>query len=229
MMLVQMINDCVGAVPQWSPGTWPLMPWPIDVPVRLAPWLIPNPLNSGLPQLEWDASTHPSTARRVTGAHVNLALDTGAAGGSRGRAIFDEPATSPGFDRIVVLCDVGLMNRLWGPIVIEPARGNTITIRDFLDGIHTFFQMPLSRAEVDHISSLGRDNYSLLVEAYKRRTTDQRVGAGTGLRDWEWRQGLRRVDCLGDRRWWWGVWVTYNSNGTWQLNLGLVNPAHRYP
>ncbi|KAL4064730.1 hypothetical protein V8B97DRAFT_1300688 [Scleroderma yunnanense] len=217
-----------GAVPIWSPGTWPLMPWPIDVPVRLAPWLIPNPINSVLPQLEWDVSTHPSTARRVTGAHVNVALDMSGAGGSRGRAILDEPATSPGFDRILVLCDVGLMSRLWGPIVIEPARGNTVTIRDLLDGIHTFFQTPLTHAEVGHISTLGRDNYSLLVDAYRKRTTDPRVGADTGLRDWEWRQGLKRVDCLGDRRWWWGVWVTYNSNGTWNLNLGLVNPAHRY-
>lgn len=204
------------------------MPWPVDVPVRLAPWLIPNPLNSGLPQLEWDVGTHPLTARRVTGAHVNVALDTAAAGGSWGRAIHDEPATSPGFDRILVLCDVGLMSRLWGPIVIEGTRGNTVTIGDLLGGIHAFFQTPLTRAEVDHISSLGHDNYRLLVDAYRTRTTDPRVRAGTGLSEWEWRQGLRRVDCLGDRRWWWGVWVTYNSNGTWQLNLGLVNPAHRH-
>ncbi|KAI5997063.1 hypothetical protein EDD15DRAFT_2247661, partial [Pisolithus albus] len=36
------------------------------VPVRLAPWLIPNPVNPYVPQLERDVSEHPSTARRVT-------------------------------------------------------------------------------------------------------------------------------------------------------------------
>ncbi|KAG6328873.1 hypothetical protein ID866_10216 [Astraeus odoratus] len=202
------------------------MPWPIDVPVKLAPWLIPNPLNSALPQLEWDVSTPPSTARRITGAHVNLPLDA-SDGGSRGSGISGDPATAPSFNRILVLCDVGMMNHLWGPIVVEPERGETVTVRDLLDGIYAFFQIPLTRAEVEHISSLGTDNYHRLVDAYRKRTTENQPRV-RGLREWEWRQGLRRVDCLGDRKWWWGTWVTYNSNGTWHLNLGLVNPMHRY-
>ncbi|KAI6120066.1 hypothetical protein EDD17DRAFT_1012609 [Pisolithus thermaeus] len=209
-------------VPQWSPGTWPPMPWPTDVPVRLAPWLIPNPVNPGVPQLDWDVSLHPTTARRVTGAHVTLPLDS-AGGGSTGIRIDNEPATSPASDRIVVLCDVGLVNQLWGPIVIERP-GRRVTVRDLLEGIYAFFQTHLTHAEVERISSLGEDNYRLLVDAYRKRTTQRQLGV---LRDWEWREGMRRVDCLGDGRWWWGVWVTYNSNETWQLNLGLVNPAHR--
>ncbi|KAI6033618.1 hypothetical protein PISMIDRAFT_686581 [Pisolithus microcarpus 441] len=51
---------------------------------------------------------------------------------------------------------------------------------------------------------------------------------------------MRRVDCLGQGRWWSGVWVTYpyhnddidgdgdNSDAMpWRLNLGLVDPAYR--
>ncbi|KIK15282.1 hypothetical protein PISMIDRAFT_687393 [Pisolithus microcarpus 441] len=69
-----------------------------------------------------------------------------------------------------------------------------------------------------------------MVDAYRRRTTQRELGA---LRDWEWREGMRRVDCLGEGRWWWDEWVTYpyhndgdhrNLDGTsWGLNLGLVN------
>ncbi|KAI5991904.1 hypothetical protein EDD15DRAFT_1065203 [Pisolithus albus] len=46
------------------------MPWRTDMPVRLAQWLIPNPVNTYVPQLEREVSKHPSMARRVTGAHV---------------------------------------------------------------------------------------------------------------------------------------------------------------
>ncbi|KAI6169089.1 hypothetical protein EDD17DRAFT_1525204, partial [Pisolithus thermaeus] len=94
------------------------LPWPTEVPVRPAPWLIPNPVNPGVPQLEWDVSLHPTTARRITGVHVTLPLDS-AGGGGTGVRIENEPATSPASDRVVVLCDVALVNQLWGPIVIE--------------------------------------------------------------------------------------------------------------
>ncbi|KAI6097284.1 hypothetical protein EV401DRAFT_2199948 [Pisolithus croceorrhizus] len=41
-----------------------------DVPVRPAPWLIPNPVNPGVLQLEWGRELHPTTARRITGVVV---------------------------------------------------------------------------------------------------------------------------------------------------------------
>ncbi|KAI6011109.1 hypothetical protein EDC04DRAFT_2905651 [Pisolithus marmoratus] len=212
----------VGSVPQWSPGTWPPVPWPTDVPVRLAPWLIPNPINPNVPRIVWDVSTHPTTARRVTGAHVTLPLYSGG-GGSTAAGIDHEQVTSPASDRILVRYDVGSIYQLWGPIIVERP-GGRVTIRDLLEGIYAFFQAPLTHAEVERISSLGQDNYRLLVDAYRRRTTQRQLGV---LRDREWREGLRRVDCLGDERWWWGARVTDNSDGTWQLHLGLMNSAHR--
>ncbi|KAI6033635.1 hypothetical protein BKA83DRAFT_276854 [Pisolithus microcarpus] len=226
-----------GSIPQWSPHTWPPMSWPTDTPVRLAPWLIPNPVDPYVPQLEWDVSRHPSTARRVTGAHVTIPLDSavgGGGGGSTGTRIDNEPVTFPASDRIVVSCDqIGIIGQLWGPIVIERSGGRSITVRDLLAGIYAFFRTHVTRAEVDRISSLGRDNYRSMVDAYRRRTTRRDLGA---LRDWEWREGMRRVDCLGEGRWWWGVWVTYpyhndgddNLDGPpWRLHLGLVDSAHR--
>ncbi|KAI6140982.1 hypothetical protein BKA82DRAFT_2655150, partial [Pisolithus tinctorius] len=216
------VTPGLGSIPRWTPGTWPPLPWPTGAPVWLAPWLTPNPVNPSVPQIKWDVSTHPMTARRITGAHVILPLDS-REGGSAGTGIDHELATLPPSDRIIVLCDVGSMSQFWGPVVIERP-GGRVTIRDLLKGIYAFFQTRLTRAEVEHISSLGPNNYGLLVDAYQRRTTQRHLGV---LRDWEWREGMRRVDCLGDRTWWWGVWVTYNSNGRWQLNLGLANPTHR--
>ncbi|KAI6033630.1 hypothetical protein BKA83DRAFT_1805288 [Pisolithus microcarpus] len=232
----------VGSIPQWSPATWPPPPWPTDAPVRLAPHLIPNPVNPYVPQLEWDVSRHPSTARRVTSAHVTIPLHStvgggGGGGGRDGRSTgprVDEPVTYPASDRIIVSCDqIGIIGQLWGPIVIERSGGRSVTIRDLLAGIYAFFQSRVTRAEVDRISSLGRDNYRSMVDAYRRRTTRRELGA---LRDWEWREGMRRVDCLGEGRWWWGAWLIYpyyndgddNLEGTpWRLHLGLMDSAHR--
>ncbi|KAI5997066.1 hypothetical protein EDD15DRAFT_2162974, partial [Pisolithus albus] len=111
--------------------------------------------------------------------------------------------TFPTCDRIIVSYDqVGIIGQLWSTIVIERSGGRSVTICDLLAGIYAFFQTCVTRAEVDRISSLGRDSYRSMVDAYRRRTTQSDLGA---LRDWEWRVGLRRVDRLGEGRWWWGM------------------------
>ncbi|KAI6003443.1 hypothetical protein F5J12DRAFT_722558, partial [Pisolithus orientalis] len=216
------VTPGLGSIPQWTPGTWPPLPWPTEVPVRLAPWLIPNPINPGVPQIKWDVSTHPMTARRITGAHVILPLDS-RGGGSAGAGIDHEPATLPPSDRILVLCDVGSMSQFWGPIIIERP-GGSVTIRDLLKGIYAFFQTRLTRTPRSISPPLRPDYYRLPLDAYQRRVTQRPSGV---LRDRDGRDRIRRADCLGDRRWWWEVWVTHNSDGTWQLNLGLANPMHR--
>lgn len=97
-----------------------------------------------VPQLEWDVSNHPSTARRVRGEHIvtippDLAVGgagAGAgAGGITGTTISNEPVTFPTCDRIIVSCDqVGIIGEL--------AR------------IYSFFQTRTTRAEVDRNSHL---------------------------------------------------------------------------
>lgn len=205
-----------GRVPHWNPGTWPPVPRATEVPIQLSPWLAPNPIDPNVPQIEWDLGTHPATARWFTGAHVILPLDS-SGGGSMSAGIGQEPATSPASDKLFVLCDVSSINRFWGPIVIERP-GGRVTIGDLLEGIYIFFQMHLSRAEVAYISSLGPEYYRLPLAAYQRRVAQRPSGVP---RDRDGRDGIRRVDCLGDGRRWWGAWVTHNPNGTWQLNLGL--------
>ncbi|KIK16052.1 hypothetical protein PISMIDRAFT_32402, partial [Pisolithus microcarpus 441] len=117
--------------------------------------------------------------------------------------IGNESVTYPASDRIIVSCDqIGVIGQLWGPIVIERPGGRSVTVRDLLAGIYAFFQTRVTRAEVEGISALGEDNYQSIVDAYRRRTTQRELGAS---RDWEWRVGMRRVDCLGEGRWWWGV------------------------
>ncbi|KAI5991870.1 hypothetical protein EDD15DRAFT_2197311 [Pisolithus albus] len=124
-----------GSIPQWSPATWPPMPWPTDVPVRLAPCPIPNPVNPYVPS----PTAGISACQGCT-------------------------------------CQVGVIGQLWGPLVIERLGGRSVTIRDLLAGIYAFFQTRITRAEVDRISSLGRDSYRSMVDAYRWRTTQRDLG-----------------------------------------------------
>ncbi|EGO04040.1 hypothetical protein SERLA73DRAFT_175771 [Serpula lacrymans var. lacrymans S7.3] len=195
-----------GTCVHWTPGTWPPVCYPNNVPVRLAPWLIPNPSNTYMPQIVWDVSQDPSRSKRLTGAHVMV--DMGTVGG--------EQATYPPADKIHIACDAGFMGQLWGPIVIQ--KSSCIKVGDILRGIYEYFQQQLTQEEVDHIARLGRDNYCILLDACYKRCL-----ATPGLPGYEQSLGFRRVDCLGDKKIYWGLWVTYNSDSTWQLNLGLIN------
>ena len=64
---------------------------------------------------------------------------------------------------------------------------------------------------------LKPENYELLQDTWSHRCRK-----ASGLFEYELRQGFKRVDCLGDRRAFWGTWITYNPDSTWQLNLGLA-------
>ncbi|KAH7920770.1 hypothetical protein BV22DRAFT_1107536 [Leucogyrophana mollusca] len=201
-----------GTVPamQWTPGTFPPLSHPHDLPVRLAPWLIPNPVNATLPQITWDITQHPSAAKRLTGSHVSVDAST----------VFKELATLPGVKRLQIVCDTGHMSNLWGPINVE--RSSKVKIRDVLDAIYEFFQSPLTGPEVSYLESLSRGNREHMEQAFRRRCRES-----PGLPGFEWRQGLRRVDCLGDKTSFWGLWITFLPDSTWYLNLGLIPSPRR--
>ncbi|KAF9234745.1 hypothetical protein BU15DRAFT_52219, partial [Melanogaster broomeanus] len=200
-----------GTMPHWTPGTWPPLDWPHNIPIHLSPHLIPNPINAHLPQINWDVTKSPATATRLTPNHVNVGLES----------ILGQAITYPEAKKVFVMCDVGHMSALWHPIRINQTR--KVTIRDLFDAIYQYFQTPLTHPEVEYIRGLDRNNYHVLEDAYRRRCRES-----TSLPGWEARQGLRRVDCLGDRKHWWGVWIT-QQGGTWVLNLGLINLAHPQP
>ncbi|KIJ11713.1 hypothetical protein PAXINDRAFT_84136 [Paxillus involutus ATCC 200175] len=200
-----------GTMPQWSPGTWPPVAWPNDIPIRLSPHIVPNPINANLAQIDWNLTKNPTTAKRLTANHVTVGLG----------AIWDQAITHPEANKVLVMCDVGYLSTLWGPIVIDQTR--KVTVQDLFNAIHEYFQISLTRPEFEYIKSLDRNNQHVLEDAF-----EQRVLHSDALPGWERRQGIRRVDCLGDRKHWWGVWMTQQA-GSWWLNLGLINPAHRQP
>ncbi|KAG9308210.1 hypothetical protein JVU11DRAFT_12223 [Chiua virens] len=200
-----------GTMPQWTPGTWPPLDWARDVPIRLAPYIIPNPNNAHLPLIDWNVTKHPSTAKRLTPNHVVVAMEN----------ILGDHVTHTDAHTIVVTCDVGHMSTLWGPIVVD--QSTPVTLRNLFDAIYQYFQVPLTYPEVQYIFKLNPSNYWRMTDAYRIRCRES-----AALPGWEAKQGYRRADVLGDRRHWWGVWIS-SRHGRWWLNLGLVNPSHRGP
>ncbi|KAI5991862.1 hypothetical protein EDD15DRAFT_2368619 [Pisolithus albus] len=58
---------------------------------------------------------------------------------------------------------------------------------------YAFFRTHLTHAEAERISALGEDDYRSLVDECRQWTTERELGT---LRDWEWKEGMRRMDCL---------------------------------
>lgn len=205
-----------GACPTWTPGAWPpaaaLTPATSRrVSIQLAPWIIPNPCNAALPHIMWDISQLPTTANRITGNHVIVnILDR-----------LDDVATHPAVDRLVVVCQVGVAERFWGNIEVKASRPKGVTVWDVFNGIYEYFQKRVGRRELDRMKELLGD------DRLEEKLTDafyQRIRVTPALPGYELKEGLKRVDCLGDRCFFWGLYVSYNDvDNTWQLNLGLVN------
>ncbi|KAH7909615.1 hypothetical protein BJ138DRAFT_1154864 [Hygrophoropsis aurantiaca] len=196
-----------GTCPQWTAETFPALQHTQNTSVLLAPWLIPNPVNANLPQINWDIGRHPSSARRITHSHVNLDINT----------VFREKAMEPAVRKLQIVCDAGHMSQQWGTINVE--RATYITIRDVFESIHQFFQSPLTWPELQYIEGLSPGNRRLLDQAFHRRCYEN----NSGLSAHQAREGFRRVDCLGDKRIFWGLWITFNPDSTWYLNLGLIS------
>jgi len=158
----------------------------------------------------WDVSQLPTTANRITGNHVIVSL-----GGK-----LDDVATHPAVDRLVVACQVGVAERFWGHIDVKASRSKGVTVWDVLNGIYEYFQKRVGRRELNRMKELLGD------ERLEEKMADafyQRVCITPALPGYELKEGLKRVDCLGDSCFFWGLYVSYNDDDTWQLNLGLVN------
>ncbi|KAF9786443.1 hypothetical protein BJ322DRAFT_1108292 [Thelephora terrestris] len=198
-----------GACPNWTPGAWP----PASASrqgIQLAPWMIPNPCNAALPHIMWDVSQLPTTARRITGNHVIVSV----------MDKLEDVATHPAVDRLAVACQVGVAEQFWGHIEIKASRPKGVTVWDVLNGIFEYFQKRVGRRELSRMKELSGD------ERLEEKMADafyQRIRATPALPGYERKQGLKRVDCLGDECFFWGLYVSYNNDSTWQLNLGLVN------
>ncbi|KAF9812849.1 hypothetical protein IEO21_05949 [Rhodonia placenta] len=171
---------------------------------------MPNPTNPNAPSLIWDIFLYPTVAKRITGRNTVVDL----------APKFRDPATHPAVTKVVILCDAGMAGDFWGPIVIE--RDNVVTIRDILFGIYEYYQTAMSEEEVQYVASLDPDNYTKMTDACYRRCEGTPALPGYVLR-----QGLKRVDCLGGKTTFHGIWVTMNPDNTWQMNLSLIGNRRR--
>jgi len=200
-----------GACPTWTPGPWPppsALATSRRAPIQLAPWMIPNPCNTALPHIMWDISQLPTTAKRITGNHVIVSLTDK----------LDDVATCPAVGRLVVVCQVGVAQALWGHIDVKASGPNGVTVWDVFNGIFKYFQKRVGRRELDRMKEMVGDE----LEQKMAGAFYQRVLVTPALPGYELKEGLKRVDCLGDACFFWGLYATYNDDNTWQLNLGLV-------
>jgi len=126
----------------------------------------------------------------------------------------DAIAVFPETDQVVVVCNVGLAQDMWPPIVI---RREKVTSGDVFWAIYEFFQKTITRDEVQRIKARSEDHYRRLLETCYRR-----CARTPGLADITRRQGVRRVDCLEDCTAWWGLWPVWAPDGTWSLHLSLM-------
>ena len=203
-----------GACPTWTPGPWPptsaLATTSRRAPIQLAPWIIPNPCNAALPHIMWDISQLPTTAKRITGNHVIVSVTDR----------LDNIATHPAVDRLVVACQVGVAQSLWGHIDVRASGAKGVTVGDVFTGIYEYFQKRVGRRELNRMKEMLGDEQ---LEERMAGAFYQRVLITPALPGYELKQGLKRVDCLDDACFFWGLYVSYNDDNTWQLNLGLVN------
>ena len=203
-----------GACPCWTPGAWPptaaAAATSRRAPIQLAPWMIPNPCNASLPHIMWDISQSPTTAKRITGNHVIKDL----------MDKMDDVATEPAVGRLVVVCQVGVAQQRWGHVEVKASRPKGVSVWDVFNGVYEYFQTRVSRRELDRMKEMLGDEE---LEVKMADAFYQRILVTPALPGYELKAGLKRVDCLGDACFFWGLYVTYNDDNSWQLNLGLVN------
>jgi len=197
-----------GALPFWtSVDSWP--PAERTLPLHLAPWLAPNPVNTERPHVMWDISEPPSSAKRISGKDVIVDMHDAFSSGAT--AVFPET------DEIVVVCNMGLGGQdMWPPIRIRKRHGK-VTSGDVFWTIYEFFQKTITCDEVDLIRERSDDDFRRLLEACY-----QRCKRTPGLADITRRQGVKRIDCLENRTTWWGMVPVWGADGTWTLHLGLM-------
>jgi hypothetical protein len=193
-----------------TPGAWPPTTTPRRALIQLAPWMIPNPSNPALPHITWDISQSPATAKDSAG---NVITDK-----------LGDVATHPAVDRLVIACQAGVAEKLWGHIEVRASRPKGVTVWDVFNGIFEYFHKRVGRRRLDQMKEILGDE---LLEEKMAGAFHHRVGITPALPGCEPKEELRRVDCLGDVCIFWGLYVSYNEDDTWQLNLGLVNRRKR--
>lgn len=195
--------------PAWTPAPYmPQLPAHTST-IKVAPWLIPNPVNPNLPHTLWELTQPPIMAKRLTGKHVVVDM----------KPQFDEVATYPAAPKAYVrLAGVDLIHQLWGPIIIKNEAGRPLSVGDILHGIHAFFQKPVLQRELDKIKEQDDKNYDTMLEAMEKRCLSE-----PGLPGRAWKEGMKRADALGAYISFGGLTVIENEDDTWEFSLLVLN------
>ncbi|KAG2134582.1 uncharacterized protein EDB93DRAFT_841172 [Suillus bovinus] len=195
---------------RWTPATLFAVPWPqmLDARPKIAPYLATNPFQPDMPILQWDVRQNPITARLTTGAHISTDLAN-----VLSSHIADIPV---GIIEIAIpACPMAYMRN-----VVRVQRSSAIKVQDVLDAIYEWLQTPLTRVEMEHIEWVSPDGGEAVLWALR-----ERASTSPTLHGWEYRQGPRRIDCLGDVRRWMGLSYSPTGQGM-QLILNL-QPVQR--
>jgi hypothetical protein len=186
-------------------GTPPTTP-PVLQPVHVAPWLTYNPLDPR-PAIRWDVASEPSNAKQWSSKLWRFAPLA---------PQFEERATYPGAEEkvLIVVDGVDTVQEVYGAIevpIADPSLG------DVLKAVHEFFQKRMNKDEVEKVKAMKEGNWERMIQAMA-----DRCRRAPGLPEYEWSQGLRRVDLLGEKTAWGGLQVEYTAEGGWQLRLMLT-------
>jgi len=186
--------------------------------IQLHRHITPNPLNPHIAPLQWDLYQMPPTARHYSARH-NIA-----------RANLDELATSPVTNTVTI--DISDCSRHpllahWGTTIsIDKSalekKKSYITIGDILYAMYEYFQIPMTHVELLAAWGSSGENLDSLQRSLKTRCSEV-----PGIPEVEWRQGFRRVDILGEYRFFYGMIVQndLSTSGTWKLKP-LLGPSY---
>ena len=164
-----------------------------------------------MPWLDWDIRMPPSMAKRITAREVVV---------SNISDKLKEVATHPPTSRLTIAYNTavpGLLN-YWGPISVDKGEGGTVTVGDVLDAVFDFFQVPLTYAEWQELKRTHAAEFSVMTRAFVKRCREY-----PAIPEKIYEEGMKRIDALTDRYKWWGMWVQWNPDGSWYLNLGTVS------
>ncbi|KAG2020186.1 hypothetical protein CC2G_005555 [Coprinopsis cinerea AmutBmut pab1-1] len=191
--------------PVWESGTFPPVYLGAQVPLRLHPSLTFNPLDVTEPVLQWDIIQKPELARVVSGRRILLPVK------------FNEPAVTPKVDKIYITTQQPYLTywmERWGPIVLEKA---DITVRDVLDAIHDYWQIPLTRTEKKEIQAVD-SNKEVMKNVRNHRIAQSYDGLPCVLEQ----EGYKRSDVLGPFRRFQGMKIILFGDRSWKVYFGLL-------
>lgn len=196
-----------GKSPAGYTSVWPHDNW--DIPIQIAPPLVPNPSDVNVPQIDWDFSKLPTTAQKPSGRDGRTMTPLGNA--------FDLSATYPPCNHLVVAVTFGILGSRWGPVTIQR---NVVRVWDVLEALYEYLNTPLSPWEVYEIEQMQQAMNLPLETRLAAAASDRLKGSSDITARRGQNMSYRRVDCLGQRRYLWGMWLGFTADEAWYLNLG---------